>query len=135
VPTLGGTLLAALVTLTGTIGQIVAVTWQGAGLTSGHVKSGVIVLGAAIGYVVVRYALKALYGFALTGTKPAENTRSEEERAARHVADAIRDKPELPPPDEYPSRKPPDDYPAPSEDLPTSTGDDPRYAYARNTLL
>ena len=91
--------------------------------------------GAAIGCVVGWYALKALYGFALTGTKPVEETRSEEERAARHVADAVRAKPDLPPPDDYPSKKPPDDYPKPSVDLPTSTGDVPPYMYARNTLL
>jgi hypothetical protein len=89
VPTIGGTLVAAGVTLVATIGEIGAVTWQAAVLTTMPVQIGVIALGAFVGVVVWLYATQALWAYALTGTKPPRRKRSETLRAAKIVADAI----------------------------------------------
>jgi hypothetical protein len=73
VPTIGGMVLAAFVSLLGVIGQIAAVTWQGAELTSGGVELGVILLGLAIGGVVTIYAGKALWTYAEMGAKEKDD--------------------------------------------------------------
>jgi hypothetical protein len=92
-PTIGGTLVAAFVTLVGTIGQIAAVTWQGAELTSGGGRVGAIALGVAIGLVVLWYAADALLSYAKEGTKkpPQQPSETETMKAARVVATAIRE--------------------------------------------
>ena len=89
-PTVVGMLVAALVTLVGTVGQITAVTWQGAELTSGSVKIGVVVLGALVGGVVLAYAGRALWGYALSGSEPPATTPSEVATGAQIIATAIR---------------------------------------------
>src|SRR5215470_3709060 len=68
-PTIGGTLIAAFVTIVGSVGQISTMTWQVTELASGWVKWVVIVLGATTGAVVVVYALKALWYYVLTGAR------------------------------------------------------------------
>jgi hypothetical protein len=99
VPTIGGMLAAAFVTLLGTMGQISAVTWQGAELASGNVKRGVIALGFAIGAVVLFYATKALWAYAKSGAEPPSSKPSDVARAASVVARAIRDLGHPPQPD------------------------------------
>jgi hypothetical protein len=59
-PTVGGTLAAALVTLTGTLGEIAVLTWQGAKLVSESVSPWLLVFGAFVFAVVARYAWVAL---------------------------------------------------------------------------
>lgn len=97
VPTIGGMLAAAFVTLVGTLGQITAVTWQGAELTTGRVHWGVIVIGAAIGSVVWLYAIRALWAYAHSGAESPPKSESETMKAAEKVAAAIK---ELRPPPE-----------------------------------
>jgi hypothetical protein len=84
-------LVAALVTLTGTLGQVTAVTWQGAELTTGRVHWGVIVLGGLVGAVIWWYGTKSLWEFADSGSKKPRRTTSEAVAAAKVVAKAIRE--------------------------------------------
>jgi hypothetical protein len=99
VPTVAGMLAAGFVTLTGTLGQVTAVTWQGIELVSGdhfHVKEiAVCLLAVAIVGVVIWYAAGALWDFAESGSKKPRKKPSEAVTAAKIIARAIRGEPPL----------------------------------------
>jgi hypothetical protein len=98
VPTVTGMLVAGFVTLTGTLGQVTTVTWQGDELLPGGLSkhAAVIGLGVTVGLVILWYAAGALWDFAESGSTKPHKKRSETLTAARVIARAIR---ELRPPD------------------------------------
>jgi hypothetical protein len=89
VPTVGGMLLAASVTLVGSIGQVTAVTWQGAELISVEWIAVLIVLfGIAVGAIVLCYAWRTLWHYISTGREAAAK-KSDTLIAATKLVDAI----------------------------------------------
>jgi hypothetical protein len=90
IPTIGGTLLAALVTLIGSIGQITVVTWQAADLVTSWVSYPIGVLGVLVGATVFFYAIRALRQYIADGVKVLERTYPDVMKAAFVVKDAIR---------------------------------------------
>lgn len=73
VPTAGGTIVAAVVTLFGAMSEISTVTWQGRLLASSWDALPVVVtaLGVGVGSVVLWYAVKALWEYLAAGAVAA----------------------------------------------------------------
>ncbi len=93
VPTIGGTLFAALLTLTGTGGQLAAVTLQARELVSGRAEDAVAVMGILVGLIVASYASRSLAELVLANVVSSPAPTPPEVRAAWIIAKAIR--PEL----------------------------------------
>src|SRR5262249_44353672 len=81
-PTIGGTFLAALVSLAGTFGLITAVAWQAAELTTGNFELGVVLVGVGVGAVIWYYASKTLLGICRQGTTDDDGAALAERVAA-----------------------------------------------------
>jgi len=95
VPSIGGTLAAAFVTLTGTIGQIVALTWQVQNLANGTVAEALVAIGVLTGLVVFVYAARTLWYYLSTGAvAPQPAGEPVEIQAARIIAAALKQEPE-----------------------------------------
>ena len=91
VPTIGGTLLAAWVTLVGAVGQITAVTWQAAELVSRWwVHLGMVLLGVVVAALVLGYAWRALWHFIKAGSEDLPSKRSDALVAADAVTTSIK---------------------------------------------
>jgi hypothetical protein len=69
IPTIAGTLTAAVVTIFGSIGQIFVVTWQGWDLATGWVQLAIAVLGLGVAAIILWYALKSLWYWMKTGAR------------------------------------------------------------------
>lgn len=91
VPTVGGTLVASFVVLGGTLAQISALAWQGAAITLGSIRKGIIAVGVVVGLVVVWYGTTELRRIVRRGVKHPGDTKSGEEKAIWDIAKAIRE--------------------------------------------
>lgn len=91
VPTAGGTLLAALVTLVGSVGQIVAITWLTWDLEPGNdrLRAGIVAIGGTVGVVVLWYAAQALWYYLRTGAASAPSKKPDALAAAELIVAAI----------------------------------------------
>ena len=90
VPTIAGTLLAALVTLIGSLGQITVVTWQTQDLVTGWVPYVISLVGVLVGAIVLGYAVRTLSRYVIDDAEAPESTYPDVMKAAFVVADAIR---------------------------------------------
>jgi hypothetical protein len=95
VPTVGGTLAAAVVTTAAALGQIIVVTWQSAELASasdeGAWRAGILVVGVVVAVIVLWYAARALWYYMRTGAQFTAEKASEQAKAANAIAAAIKD--------------------------------------------
>ncbi len=85
-----GMLLAAFVTLVGTLGQISAITWEVWDTTSNHtLQLGVVAIAIAVGAIVLTYAEQTLWYYIKTGALYVPAATSETMKAAALIAAAI----------------------------------------------
>lgn len=90
VPTIGGTLVAAVVTLAGTIGEIIAMTWQVQNLAKNSGAHALVLIGVATGLVIYVYAVRTLWYYLSSGAIAPPKVEAVELKAARIIAAAIR---------------------------------------------
>jgi hypothetical protein len=91
VPTAGGMLFAALVTLFGSMGQIVVVTWQGWELATTDWAHGAIgFVAAATSLVILWYSWASLWYYIEFGARFKPEPKSDILTAADEVVDAIK---------------------------------------------
>lgn len=69
VPTIAGTLTAAVLTIVGSIGEIFVVTWQGWDLATSWVQLAIAVLGLGVAAIILWYAVKSLWYWMKTGSR------------------------------------------------------------------